>query len=88
MEKKGIWFKRKKFGYGWTPSTWEGWLVTIAFILLLLGLAVNLGDTPSNKKLIFEYFIPFIVLIAILLKVTREHGEKPRWQWGRRKEDQ
>ncbi|MEI9964284.1 MAG: hypothetical protein WDM92_05875 [Caulobacteraceae bacterium] len=25
------WFKPKTYGYGATPSTWEGWLVTIGF---------------------------------------------------------
>lgn len=23
------WFRPKRFGFGWTPATWQGWLVTI-----------------------------------------------------------
>ncbi len=23
-----LWFKAKKFGWGWTPCSWEGWTVT------------------------------------------------------------
>ena len=26
-----VWFKPKRFGYGVTPATWEGWLVTVLF---------------------------------------------------------
>ena len=31
------WFRPRKFGVGWTPATWEGWLVT------LLGMAFVMG---------------------------------------------
>ncbi len=24
----GRWFSPKTFGFGWTPASWEGWLVT------------------------------------------------------------
>ena len=24
------WFRQKKFGYGATPNSWQGWLLTIA----------------------------------------------------------
>ena len=25
------WFPPKSFGYGWTPITWEGWVLTLGF---------------------------------------------------------
>jgi hypothetical protein len=28
------WFKPRTFGYGWTPATWEGWAVTVVWIVL------------------------------------------------------
>lgn len=26
------WFGPKRFGYGWSPRTWEGWAVVALFI--------------------------------------------------------
>ena len=34
MKKGNLWFRRKKYGWGWTPSTWQGWTV-VGFILLV-----------------------------------------------------
>jgi hypothetical protein len=38
---KGPWFRRRTFGYGWTPITWEGWLVTLGLCIALV--AINLA---------------------------------------------
>jgi hypothetical protein len=32
------WFRRKSFGYGWTPASWEGWLATALFVLATFGI--------------------------------------------------
>lgn len=31
------WFRRKTTGYGWSPISWEGWLVTLGCLLLTAG---------------------------------------------------
>lgn len=31
-----VWFKPKSFGYGATPASWEGWVVTLLTVPLLL----------------------------------------------------
>jgi hypothetical protein len=33
---KRAWFRRRTFGYGWTPVTWQGWLITIASALAFI----------------------------------------------------
>ncbi len=33
MADKKYWFKAKKYGRGWTPSSWRGWLVLVAWVL-------------------------------------------------------
>jgi hypothetical protein len=33
------WFCKKRFGYGWTPATWQGWLVTALFVGVCTSLA-------------------------------------------------
>ena len=30
------WFRKKTFGYGWTPCTWQGWAVMVLFIAVAL----------------------------------------------------
>lgn len=30
------WFVRRNFGYGWRPATWQGWLITVVAIAIVL----------------------------------------------------
>jgi len=83
MVNNDIWFKRKRYGYGWTPSTREGWLLTFGYMAIIVGLAINLGEDATDKEAIFKLILPMIVLTAALLRVTHSHGEKPKWQWGK-----
>jgi hypothetical protein len=34
------WFRARtgRFSYGWTPVTWQGWLVTLIGVLVFVGL--------------------------------------------------
>ena len=34
---KPHWFKPKRFGWGLTPVSWQGWIYVLIWILLLLG---------------------------------------------------
>ena len=36
---EGYWFKRKLYGYGWTPATREGWFVLVVYIAVVLAVA-------------------------------------------------
>lgn len=36
------WFRRKAIGYGFTPVTWEGWLATLVFVLILVATLLQL----------------------------------------------
>jgi uncharacterized membrane protein len=31
-----IWFRPKRFGFGWSPNTWEGWLLTAVLVVAIL----------------------------------------------------
>ncbi len=33
---KPHWFKRRRFGWGLTPVSWQGWIYVLMWILLLL----------------------------------------------------
>lgn len=79
----GYWFKRKLYGYGWTPVTREGWAVTIGIILLVIlnAVRVELMGYPESA-ILWQAGVPTLALIALLLVVTWRTGEPLRWQWG------
>ncbi len=87
---QGYWFKAKLYGWGWTPARWQGWLVILAYIAIILTLVLTREkDVPGNPDSgsNFPIFgLPIILLTALLIFICYKKGEKPRWQWGPRKE--
>ncbi len=76
-----IWFKRKLYGWGWTPCTWEGWVTILVWIAVFL-YTVSKVDHEWLKNLIVVF-----IMTGILIFICYKKGEKPRWQWGKRLED-
>ncbi|MSO92108.1 MAG: hypothetical protein EXQ86_01745 [Rhodospirillales bacterium] len=73
-----LWFKAKRYGWGWTPATWQGWAVTIFFVVAFtawLTWWVNGEHDPLGM-------LPLLALTAGLILVCWKKGERPRWQWG------
>ena len=63
-------------GMGLTPSSWEGWLVTLGFILVLFWRALY---AEKNRWFILELG----VLIVVLVWVCKEKTEGDwKWRWG------
>jgi hypothetical protein len=83
-----LWFKRKLYGWGWTPARWQGWAVIALFVVYLIGIAKDLGTVsePTNTDLTW-FFIKVAIAIAALLVIGYKTGEKPRWMWGLPKKD-
>lgn len=80
------WFKRKVWGWGWVPATWQGWLVTSLYIVLIITLVstreeVVPGD-PNSGSNFLVFGLPLILLTALFLFITYKKGEKPKWQCG------
>ena len=80
---EGYWFKRKLYGWGWTPATWQGWVVLIFFLALTVLNAVRLdSDSHSASDALINFVPETFVLVLLLIAVCWKTGEKPRWQWG------
>lgn len=80
-----IWFKRKTYGYGWYPATWQGWLVILAWVCLVVLNGYRLDPTWNFTDEVAVYFsLEMIVLSIILIGVCWYTGETPRWQWGKK----
>ncbi len=79
-----LWFRAKRYGYGWTPCTWEGWLVILVYAALIVWtfLTVDAKSHSSSDSLIA--FVPLVVLYTlILLLICIRKGEKAKWRWGK-----
>jgi hypothetical protein len=74
---KTIWFKRKRYGWGWYPSTWQGWITMLLFTIYIIILALCV--MPLNPII---YFIGIILGVIILIGICFKFGEKPKWSWG------
>ncbi len=87
MEKR-LWFRRKTYGWGWTPATSEGWFVVLLYVLILISIfrVVDLGSHSGSDTLI--NFAPRFLLVTLgFYIVCTLTGEKPKWQWGTKHPD-
>ncbi len=84
--KKKIWFRRKRYGWGWFPITWQGWLVIVIFVIgMAFGATEFQLDQYPDRTVWFIVYAA--VLVVLLLLVCWLKGESPRWQWGEKRED-
>lgn len=86
------WFKRKIWGWGWVPATWQGWLVSFLYFALFLLLVLTreeaiLGNPDSGSNFLV-FGAPLILLTALFIFIAYKTGERPKWQWGLDNKDQ
>lgn len=83
---EGYWFKRKIWGWGWTPATWQGWLATLLYVALVTFLIITreeaIPGNPDSGSNFLVFGLPLIVLTGLFIFILYKKGEKPRWQWG------
>ncbi|MDQ5950380.1 MAG: hypothetical protein QG585_322 [Patescibacteria group bacterium] len=77
-----LWFKRKLYGWGWTPATWQGWLCTFLYVIFVLGFALTVDENSPPSEIVFTFLLPFVLLTGAFIRIAYKKGEKPRWQWG------
>ena len=61
----GPWFGRKRIGWGARPVTWQGWLVTVAFLGCCFAAARLLARTDTTL-----FVVALFALIAIYLLIV------------------
>ena len=77
------WFRQKKFGYGATPTRWQGWLLIIASAVAAIAviIAANLQGDDANRFLLIAIGLPLIVVPTVLIARAKTEGGW-RWRWG------
>jgi hypothetical protein len=80
------WFRQKSFGYGATPTTWQGWILTILSCAALFGV-VLLGPAIRDNG----WRAAWIVLgCAVVLAPTcaLAHAKtEGGWRWRNRNDE-
>jgi hypothetical protein len=76
----GYWFKRKLYGWGWTPVRWQGWLVVLVGVAIVT-LGIYVGDTDDAPG---AALIGVLLMVALIFTFGYWKGERPRWSWGQK----
>jgi hypothetical protein len=79
---EGYWFKAKLYGWGWTPATWQGWLLTICYAILITLSVLTINKNSPIREIFFTFILPSVLLTFAFIRICYRTGEKPRWQWG------
>ena len=78
------WFKPRRFGWGFTPISWEGW-TTVFLMLVAVGTAAYVDDvfndfvqTKDGFRFLLDLF--FIVSIFSIFSTSKTNGVV-KWRW-------
>lgn len=78
---KKLWFRARWFGWGWYPSSWEGGLVTVGYIVAVMLFALTVDDDSPPREVAFTFLLPVTLLTVAFIRICYAKGEKPRWRW-------
>jgi uncharacterized membrane protein HdeD (DUF308 family) len=78
------WFKPKQYGYGATPTTWQGWAVTGAAVIAIVAAALLiLAHNATSLWAWVAFFAIEAMVVAALWIVGRGKTDGEwRWRWG------
>jgi hypothetical protein len=79
------WFKPKRYGYGATPVTWQGWAVTLGTVLAMVAVSLCLRLTAKGLWSLAALVLFDVAAIAALVIISyRKTDGGWRWRWGDR----
>lgn len=85
--KDQLWFKRRRYGWGWTPVTWQGWAVVLGAMLLILVNSLLLNDRIITPTVAVLFTINTVAVIVVLVGISYLKGPRPKWRWGKGPKD-
>jgi hypothetical protein len=74
------WFRQKRFGYGATPNTWQGWLFTLISVGLIAGVVWYLRRIPHNSPDTFWAIGALLVVLIPFVWISYIKTEGG-WRW-------
>lgn len=83
---KRAWFGPKQYGIGYSPVSWEGWIATAVFILILVGgieaIQAFVPVPPGPwRPVVGVSWVAIAGGIFFMFARSRTEGEV-RWRWG------
>lgn len=75
------WFRRKRYGLGAFPSTWQGWTLTLAFIGFMLGMALYQDGKGGEPDTLWWAIVIGATLLFVLIAWRKTEGGWG-WRWG------
>jgi hypothetical protein len=77
------WFRPKRYGYGATPVTWQGWALTLGTVLAMVAVSLALRLTEKSAWTLAALFAFDVAALAALTIVSHRKTEGGwRWRWG------
>ena len=79
------WFKPKRYGYGATPVTWQGWALILGVVAAMVAVSFYLRLTEPQFWALALLIAFDVLALGTLFVVCRckTDGEW-RWRWGDR----
>jgi hypothetical protein len=71
------WFAPKRYGFGATPITWQGWALTFGFVAIAIVTAASFGRRPVQ---LVAVLVPVTVAFMVICARTTRGGW--HWRWG------
>jgi hypothetical protein len=79
------WFKPKRYGYGATPNTWQGWALIVAVVLAMVAVSLFLRLTERHYWALAVMLAFDAAALGALMFVSRRKTDGEwRWRWGDR----
>ena len=74
------WFRQKKFGYGATPNSWQGWAVTVASCVAVFGVILSGPMIRDNllRGIWIGLGLSVTVLVTVYITYRKTEGG---WRW-------
>jgi len=76
---EGDWFAQKRIGYGaGLPIAWQGWVLLIAYIALMGGMAITLEGSNEGVQILA---ITGMIIVTVLFIIITKKRTKGGWRW-------
>lgn len=88
-DKKDYLMKRRRYGWGWTPVKWQGWLL-IGMQLAIIFVAITFLPTKSVQPTpteLLAFFAIVVFAIATIILISFINSPAPAWRWGKKPGD-
>jgi hypothetical protein len=79
------WFKPKTYGYGATPVTWQGWLLVLCHLAIVIAVMVTLalGGITVERLVAGAVVVLLVSAFVVWLSMVKTEGSWG-WRWGAR----